>query len=87
MKSTIDSTCIPGRPVEWFEPALGNPGVPPPYRFLSPSDPGIVVGTCSKCRGPVCVPARVGSLLPPIPTCQQCGAKKKSPYGPVVEME
>lgn len=66
-----------------------SPDIPPitATQWISSLDPGIVVGTCSKCCGPVFIPAAAGSLVPPIPTCQQCGAKKKSPYGPVVEME
>lgn len=68
---------------------VGNPGQPRFPQWLGggrqPNDK--VVGTCSKCRGPVCIPALVGSVTPPIPTCRQCGAKKKSQYGPVIEME
>lgn len=45
------------------------------------------VGTCSKCRGPVGVPDVWLGTVPPVPTCGSCGAKQKSPYGPVIEME
>ena len=45
-----------------------------------------IIGTCSKCRGPVCVPS-IWFGATPVPTCQQCGAKKKAAYGPIIEME
>lgn len=68
---------------------VGNPGQPRRLGWLGggiqPNDQ--IVGTCSKCRGPVCVPGLVGSVIPPVPTCRHCGAKKKSPHGPVIEME
>ena len=38
-----------------------------------------IIGTCSKCNGPV----EDGE----VPTCKKCGAKKKQNYGPVIEME
>lgn len=46
-----------------------------------------VVGTCSLCGGPVCVPYIWSGTLPPVPYCKICNAVKKQPYGPVVEME
>lgn len=45
-----------------------------------------VVGTCSLCGGAVVMPAIWFATVPPIPTCRNCGATKKKPYGPTVEM-
>lgn len=42
-----------------------------------------IIGTCSQCQGPVVVPQ---FMVDPIPYCKQCGAHKKQPYGPVIEM-
>lgn len=44
------------------------------------------LGTCSHCGGPVTVPYVWGGTIPPVPTCQICGAMKKNPYGPVIDM-
>ena len=46
-----------------------------------------IIGTCSSCGGPVGVPSMWGGSIPPVPTCQQCGATKRNSYGPVVDME
>lgn len=54
----------------------------------TPFLPGdLVIGTCSKCRGPVCVPSLWGSVVPATPTCRGCGAHKRAEHGPVIEME
>lgn len=44
-----------------------------------------IIGTCSICGGPVTVPDLWGGVVPPIPTCSQCGAVKAG-HGPVIEM-
>ena len=44
-----------------------------------------VIGTCSLCGGPVTVPSPWLGILPPTPTCKQCGAVK-SDHGPTIEM-
>jgi hypothetical protein len=49
---------------------------------------GPTVGTCSLCYGRVAVPWEIilkGKTG--IPTCENCGAKKKDVYGPIIEME
>jgi hypothetical protein len=46
-----------------------------------------VLGTCSVCGGAVTVPRAWMGMLPPIPQCRSCGATKKQPNGPVIEME
>lgn len=46
-----------------------------------------IIGTCSLCGGRVTVPEFWGGINPPIPRCESCGARKKMPHGPVVEME
>lgn len=43
-----------------------------------------VIGTCSLCGGAV-VSDEVGEF--PIPECESCGATKRFPYGPVIDME
>lgn len=45
------------------------------------------IGTCSICGGRVSVPMVWLGTVPPIPTCETCGATMKRPHGPVVEME
>lgn len=45
------------------------------------------VGSCSICGGHVSVPCSWMGAIPPIPTCESCGATKKRPHGPVIEME
>lgn len=46
-----------------------------------------VIGTCSLCGGAVTTPQLWHGVLPPVPSCSSCGATKKQPHGPVVEME
>jgi hypothetical protein len=46
-----------------------------------------ILGTCSICGGAVTVPTHWGGTMPPTPTCMRCGATKKQPNGPVIEME
>lgn len=41
------------------------------------------IGTCSLCGGAVVYPMYGGR----VPYCESCGATKKQPHGPVVEME
>lgn len=43
------------------------------------------IGTCSCCGGRVSVPAVFFSVVPPVPTCESCGATKRD-HGPVVDM-
>ena len=45
------------------------------------------IGTCSWCGGRVTVPEHWMGMSPPIPTCENCGAKAKHPWGPAIEME
>jgi hypothetical protein len=45
------------------------------------------IGTCSNCQGPVQTPELWSGDLPPVPTCTQCGATARNPYGPVIQME
>ncbi len=42
------------------------------------------IGTCSICGGPVTVPTVFWSIVPPSPTCAQCGAVAS--HGPVIPM-
>lgn len=44
----------------------------------------IVIGTCSLCGGRVTLPFVWHSVVPPVPTCESCGAVKAE--GPVIEM-
>lgn len=46
-----------------------------------------VLGTCSLCGGPVTVPTVWHGIIPPVPTCGQCGATAKQSFGPVIPME
>ena len=68
-------------------PPGGRAGQVSDGRYMHIAPGSTVIGTCSKCRGPVCVPALWGGIYPPTPTCQRCGARKKESFGPVVEME
>lgn len=45
------------------------------------------IGTCSNCGGRVTLPEIWMGVIPPVPTCQSCGATQKQPHGPVIEME
>lgn len=44
-----------------------------------------IIGSCSICGGPVQCPLVYWSIVPPVPTCGQCGAVAAS-HGPVIEM-
>lgn len=46
-----------------------------------------IVGTCSRCHGPVGVPMAWWGTVPPQPTCQKCGAVAAGGYGPVIPMD
>jgi hypothetical protein len=46
-----------------------------------------IIGTCSLCSGSVSVPAVWMGVIPPIPTCDSCGAVPKEKYGKTIEME
>lgn len=43
------------------------------------------IGTCSICGGRVSVPAVYHSIIPPVPTCDRCGATAAQ-HGPVIPM-
>lgn len=45
------------------------------------------VGTCSICGGRVTVPASWLCTIPPVPTCESCGAVAAQPYGDVIQMK
>lgn len=45
------------------------------------------VGTCSICAGRVTAPQTYLSTVPPIPSCESCGATQKQPHGDVIQME
>jgi len=47
----------------------------------------ITVGTCSCCGGRVTVPDNWLSVIPPVPTCKQCGATPEQPHGAVIPMK
>jgi hypothetical protein len=51
-----------------------------------PFDNEQTVGTCGECGGPVVVPIAWWSVIPPVPTCKECGATAKPNYGPVTPM-
>lgn len=44
------------------------------------------VGTCSICGGRVTVPTFFHSIIPAVPTCEQCGAEAAQ-YGQVIPMK
>lgn len=46
-----------------------------------------ILGTCSICKGPVSICDVWMGIIPPKPQCQRCGATKRNPYGPSIEME
>lgn len=82
------------RPYMGLSPIAGDPQPLPPggKAIDTVSTPHIppgpmVIGTCSKCRGPVVMPSVWFGIYSPVPTCRQCGARKEQPYGPVIEME
>lgn len=45
------------------------------------------IGICNICGGRVTVPDAWYATVPPVPTCQSCGAVKTLSNGPVIEME
>ena len=46
---------------------------------------GVTVGTCGLCGGRVTVPGVWQSIIPPVPTCESCGASVAE-HGPVLPM-
>lgn len=46
---------------------------------------GVTVGTCGLCGGRVTVPGVWQSIIPPVPTCEACGASIAE-HGPVLPM-
>lgn len=46
----------------------------------------ITVGTCSICGGRVSLPSVWFGVIPPVPTCDSCGAIKAD-HGPVITMK
>lgn len=45
------------------------------------------IGTCSICGGPVTIPVVWGGVIPPVPTCEHCGATAQNSYGPIIPMQ
>lgn len=45
------------------------------------------VGTCGSCGGPVTVPSPWLGVIPPVPTCEQCGRQAANGYGPRIPMQ
>lgn len=45
-----------------------------------------LLGTCGRCGGSVTVPTIWHGVIPPVPTCQSCGAVPRSALLPVLEM-
>lgn len=46
----------------------------------------MTIGTCSICGGRVCTPDVWYGVIPPVPTCDQCGATKRD-HGPIIDMK
>lgn len=46
-----------------------------------------VVGSCSVCGGSVMIPRLWLGVVPPTPTCRSCGATKRAPKPPVIDMQ
>lgn len=44
----------------------------------------VIIGRCSLCQGDVSMPLTWSGTVPPVPTCQSCGAVKDR--RPVIEM-
>lgn len=42
-----------------------------------------IIGTCSRCGGPVSMP---GFMVNPVPYCKRCGAIARQPHGPIIPM-
>ena len=47
----------------------------------------VTVGTCSLCGGAVTVPGVWMGVVPPTPTCQNCGAVAMPNHGPIIPMQ
>ncbi len=45
-----------------------------------------IIGTCSRCHGPVVTPDVWQGTHPPPRNCRDCGAQGKENYGPIIEM-
>lgn len=45
-----------------------------------------VIGTCGFCGGQVTIPGIWGGVIPPIPSCANCGREVAS-HGPVMPMK
>lgn len=46
-----------------------------------------VIGSCGRCGGPVTMPMYWGGTVPPVGTCQRCGATAKQSGSPVIDMD
>lgn len=44
------------------------------------------IGTCGNCGGRVTVPTFYHSIIPPVPSCESCGATVAQ-HGPVLPMQ
>lgn len=67
------------------QPSLPFPFTTPPYSV--PLPPGhTLIGTCSLCSGPVCVPTVWMGIGTPTATCAKCGAQAVADYGPIIPM-
>lgn len=44
-----------------------------------------IIGTCGICGGRVTVPSPYWSVIPPVPSCESCGAQVAQ-HGPVLPM-
>ena len=47
----------------------------------------MTIGTCGNCGGRVSVPDAWMGVVPPIPSCDSCGAIPVNPHGPVIPMQ
>jgi len=45
-----------------------------------------IVGTCGLCEAPVVLPIAWWGVIPPVPTCKNCGATERQDYGPTLPM-
>lgn len=45
------------------------------------------IGTCGDCGGAVTEPTVYMSVVPPVPSCEDCGARVKPNYGPTLPMQ
>jgi len=46
-----------------------------------------IVGTCGACSGPMVLPIAWWGVIPPVPTCKECGATARQDYGPVMPVD